>query len=235
MKINLNLFSHGRAKSFPSMDLLPMKSWQCWRQSPQYCRAGWQWLWAPGLLGAVAMEESPAPCDGHHGRVGWTTAGYTVSSWGLPKQIASLTSRPVPQKCCNVCVHGCVHGLYPPVSCWKLSVLPYHPDMAYSSSFPHQLSMDKNANPKTHMRVGKDGDEQSCLPAGMNMPHRVSSGSWQQQVLLALHPCTTPGNAKWINWISTDWECNFLSIQSSHLPLPCSFSCCYRSSSLGYI
>lgn len=41
-------------------------------------------------------------------------------------------------------------------------------------SFPHQLSMAKGANQKTHTRVRKDGDKRCSLPAGMNMLHQVS-------------------------------------------------------------
>lgn len=119
----------------------------------------------------MAMQGSSASCDGHHGGMGRNTADSTVSSRGLPKQIASLTSRPVPKKCCKMRAHGC--DLHPPVPCCRLSLLPYYTAIVFSTSFPHQLSMDKNANQKTHMRVGKDGDEQSCLPTGMNMLHQV--------------------------------------------------------------
>ena len=42
-----------------------------------------------------------------------------------------------------------------------------------SYSLPHQLSVVKGANQKTHTRPGKNGDEWCFLPAGMNTLHQV--------------------------------------------------------------
>lgn len=134
------------------------------------------------------------------------------------------------RKCCNMCVHG--WNLHPPA---PAAGSPSCPPPGYS--FPHQVSMAKGTNQKTHMRVGKDGDKRCALSWDEHAPSCLQGpGNQQQQVFLAHCPWSirAPGNAKMMDWISIDWECNFLWIQPSHLSLPCSFSCCFRDSSSGY-